>query len=614
MSMSTLVERITEYEAKIGMHRAGSLAPAPLDKLEWYLQSYFEGKAVRSVETGCGASTIIFAQYAAQHTVYCFDDRSEDRSSVSYAQNFPGFGHKYTRWIYGPTQRTIFSQPLEHAVDIVLIDGPHGYPFPELEYFAFYPWLQQGGILIVDDIHIPTINNLYKFLLQDDSFRADGVVATTAYFRRAEAAAFNMEGDGWWLQRYNAQRFPRVTLDRPVDGVRLPISLVFDRRLATGAPILARGFSVLDTPPVSEGAVSNLELRLARDVPAEVTIQLDIEPVCVDERDGCGMSVLVNTKEVGRWPFTSSGRQTVELRAPTNRAETLSLEFWNYGLKTGNELKDWVKSESFDGRMPNFWLHAITVSDSAARPVSVRRADGSIITFDYEGQEFSFFVDQAEDSIEIFHTVGRFYELDELEMLRAHVPAGMCVLDIGAHVGNHTVYFEKVMQARRVLAVEPAPRAQFLLRTNCALNRLRNVDLSYLGKALGRQRASGSLVRDTSTNSGGVSLRVGPGAVPIYKGDDLFAGETLDLIKIDVEGMELDVLAGLARTIERCRPVMFIEVRDENRSALMTTLQHWRYDVIWAGQMYPQLTNVLVKPSANPRTWRETLLLPGLRR
>src|SRR5262249_33091846 len=78
MSMSTLVERITEYEAKIGMHHARSLAPAPLVKLEWYLQSYFEGKAVRSVETGCGASTIIFAQYAAQHTVYCYDDRSED--------------------------------------------------------------------------------------------------------------------------------------------------------------------------------------------------------------------------------------------------------------------------------------------------------------------------------------------------------------------------------------------------------------------------------------------------------------------------------------------------------------------------------------------------------
>ncbi len=613
--MSTLVEQIEAYQTKIGMHRAGSLTGRPLSRLEWYLQSYFQGKEVRTAETGCGASTIVFAQYAEQHTVYCYDDRSEEASSVSYAQQFPAFRQERTRWVYGPTQRTIFDQPLEQPVDMLLIDGPHGYPFPELEYFGFYRWLRPGSILIVDDIQIPTINHLYRFLLQDDSFRTHGVVSTTAYFQRTDAPAFNMEGDGWWLQRYNVQSYPSVDANQPVEGARLPISLLFDGRLATGEPTLTRGFSLLDTPPVTEGPLSNVELRLAGDVPAQVTIELDIEPICPAERDGSGTAVLVNAKEVADVQFTSPARQKVVVRAPTDGAETLSLEFWNRGLRPANDLKDWVKSASFDGRLPNFRLHAVTVldSNSTAQPTSVRRADGSIVTFDYEGQAFTFFVDDLHDSVEIFHTVGRFYEQDELEVLRDRVPGAASVLDVGAHIGNHTVYFEKVMQARRVVPIEPTPRAQFLLRTNCALNNLTRVDLSHLGKALGRKQATGALIPDTNTNSGGTSVRVGKGPVTIFRGDDLFQSETFDLIKIDVEGMELDVLSGLAGTIRRCRPLMFIEVTDENRSRLLTTLDRWRFEVIWSGQMYPRLTNVLARPSTARRTWRSFFGLPRFR-
>ncbi len=40
--------------------------------------------------------------------------------------------------------------------DCVLIDGPHGYPFPDMEYYYFYPLIKPGGILIIDDIHIPS--------------------------------------------------------------------------------------------------------------------------------------------------------------------------------------------------------------------------------------------------------------------------------------------------------------------------------------------------------------------------------------------------------------------------------------------------------------------------
>lgn len=598
-----LTDSIIKYQADVGAPRAGCLTQGPLERIEWYFQNYFRGRAVRTVETGCGASTIMFAHYAAQHTAYCTDDRAWSNSNVRYAQGFPGFQREHVNWIYGPPQRTIFAQPLEQPVDVLLIDGPHGYPFPELEYFGLYGCLQPGSILIVDDIHIPTINNFYQFLLQDDSFRPHGLVVTTAYFQRTDSPPFNMEADDWWLQRYNAQHFPIAKVNYDDAGVRLPIRLVFDRSRVSRAPALTRGFSLLDSPPISEGLISTIELRLAGEIPARVRIELDIEPLCVPEREESGMTVLVNGREAGFWAFALPGRQKIELEAPVDKTDVLALEFWNHGLKPANELNDWTKSTSFDARLPNFRLHSISLSDSTSptNPTTLHRADGCIATFDYADQQFSFFVDRDDDSVQIFHTLGRFYELDELELLRGHVSPGSSILDVGAHVGNHTVYFAKVMGALRVVPIEPNPRAQFLLRTNCALNDLRNVDLSFLERALGDRTAAASLITVDWFNSGGTTVRLDGGPVSVYRGDDLFAADWFDVIKIDVEGMELDVLAGLEQTIARCRPLMFIEVNDDHRTQFLSLIEQWSYKVEWHALMYPRITNFLLKPRTPAR-------------
>jgi len=52
-------------------------------------------------------------------------------------------------------------------VQIALIDRPHGYPFPDLEYFYFYPLIETGGLLLVDDIKIPTISRMFEIIASD---------------------------------------------------------------------------------------------------------------------------------------------------------------------------------------------------------------------------------------------------------------------------------------------------------------------------------------------------------------------------------------------------------------------------------------------------------------
>jgi FkbM family methyltransferase len=64
--------------------------------------------------------------------------------------------------------------------------------------------------------------------------------------------------------------------------------------------------------------------------------------------------------------------------------------------------------------------------------------------------------------------------------------------------------------------------------------------------------------------------------VPLAK-LDRFKFERLDLLKIDVEGMENQVLSGAAETIARCQPVIFVECLKSNRDELRRLLKQWQY-------------------------------------
>jgi hypothetical protein len=97
-----------------------------------------------------------------------------------------------------------FTEPLQ----LVFIDGPHGFPFPDMEYWKLYPHIEPGGLLVLDDIHIPTIRHLFNFLREDAMWTLIETVGKTAFFERTNAPTFSPVEDGWWLQNYNTRRFP----------------------------------------------------------------------------------------------------------------------------------------------------------------------------------------------------------------------------------------------------------------------------------------------------------------------------------------------------------------------------------------------------------------------
>ena len=160
----------------------------------------------RSAETGSGASTLLFSHLSEHHTVFAFDGGS---GSVRNVRSSSLLRENVVRFVEGPTQQTLPKQHFEEKFQVVLLDGPHAYPFPDLEYYFLYPHLDTGGLLILDDIHVPTINNLFRFLRRDAMFELDEVVHTTAFFTRTEAPTFNPQGDGWWEQSANRKTLYR---------------------------------------------------------------------------------------------------------------------------------------------------------------------------------------------------------------------------------------------------------------------------------------------------------------------------------------------------------------------------------------------------------------------
>ena len=153
-----------------------------------------------SAETGSGASTLLFSNCSDRHIAFTVDSGG---GSVVNVKASPLLRRDHVIWIEGPTQLTLPTYRFQDKLQAALIDGPHAYPFPDLEYYYLYQHLETGALLVIDDIQIPTIHNLFDFLKDDQMFVLDEVVDTTAFFTRTDAPMFCPIGDGWWDQRYN---------------------------------------------------------------------------------------------------------------------------------------------------------------------------------------------------------------------------------------------------------------------------------------------------------------------------------------------------------------------------------------------------------------------------
>jgi hypothetical protein len=188
---------LPEVIAATNLHSAGSFSPAAFEAIV----RHAEKRTIHhSAETGSGGSTILFSHLSHHHLVFSID---ADSGSLVNVRSSPFLRPNVVEFIEGRTQLTLPTYRIMDKLQLVLIDGPHGYPFPDLEYYYLYPHLEPGALLIIDDIQIKTIHNMFEFLRSDAMYRLDEVVSNTAFFTRTDAPTFCAIGDSWWEQRYN---------------------------------------------------------------------------------------------------------------------------------------------------------------------------------------------------------------------------------------------------------------------------------------------------------------------------------------------------------------------------------------------------------------------------
>jgi hypothetical protein len=216
LSFEEILRRISEVAPNL--HSAGTLSARTFEAIA---RAAGKRQIRNSAETGSGASTLLFSHLSDHHTVFALDNGS---GSITNIRRSPLLGQNVVTFVEGPTQTTLPRHRFTEKLQLVLIDGPHGYPFPDLEYYFLYPHLETGALLILDDIHIPTVQNLFQFLRRDAMFALDEVVQTTAFFTRTNAPTFDPLGDGWWQQNYNARLLLRYTWQDRIKSV-FPASL-----------------------------------------------------------------------------------------------------------------------------------------------------------------------------------------------------------------------------------------------------------------------------------------------------------------------------------------------------------------------------------------------------
>jgi FkbM family methyltransferase len=142
-----------------------------------------------------------------------------------------------------------------------------------------------------------------------------------------------------------------------------------------------------------------------------------------------------------------------------------------------------------------------------------------------------------------------------------------CFCDVGANIGQHSLFMSRL--ADQVHAFEPFAEVSNRLRRHIKLNQLENVELHRIGLSdatekltfyapTGRNQGIGSF--DASTTGKGNQAA---GELTPARGDEYyeeFPIGRVDLMKIDVEGFESKVLAGLEQTLQQYRPIIVCEV------------------------------------------------------
>ena len=189
---------LTERPRFHGREQAGSRSfPVAPPVLAWILNHVPAGG--RTLETGCGYSTILLTALAAEHTTV--SPFVEEHALIVAWCARHDVSTRHLRLIASASQDAL---PALHCrdLDFVLIDGDHAFPAPFIDWYYTADAIRPGGFVAVDDTQIPTGGILREFLNQETGrWRRAEEIGRTVIFQRVTAEPV-ARGVGWTEQPY----------------------------------------------------------------------------------------------------------------------------------------------------------------------------------------------------------------------------------------------------------------------------------------------------------------------------------------------------------------------------------------------------------------------------
>ena len=211
-------------------------------------------------------------------------------------------------------------------------------------------------------------------------------------------------------------------------------------------------------------------------------------------------------------------------------------------------------------------LHSWPVTGYLYRKVFGVVAAGGDRTSTFMGVKLTF---PTEDSAMAPGLIAGYYERQELTLFQRLVRVSNTVLDAGGNIGIYAcVGAKQLPPGSRLVTFEPVPQNQAYLRRNLEQNQVES-SVTVVDSALGAEAGSVTIhLAAGSTGAHSVSAdTVGAGStgsvtVPMTTIDDFLADHdfgSVDVIKVDVEGFDVAVLRGGAKTLREHMPTLFVE-------------------------------------------------------
>ncbi len=219
---------------------------AELWGLAWEALAFIERTVepgMATLETGAGASTMVFAARGAEHEAVTPSQAEADRILAECGRR--GISTERVRFRIGSSAdvlRVWEPRPL----DLVLVDGAHAFPYPTIDWWFLAPYLKVGGLMLLDDAYMPPVAAVVDHLRGSPAWRLERAVS----FRTAAARklADEIPPSEWRGERIGG----RTSFRYLPPGRRVTASArqrVFSTRLGLKAVELARplfGRSVRD--------------------------------------------------------------------------------------------------------------------------------------------------------------------------------------------------------------------------------------------------------------------------------------------------------------------------------------------------------------------------------